>query len=255
MRKALLIVSVAVFGLSFGCGGGRSAINNIEMVFVEGGTYVSGYCNRDTITVKAFRLAKYETTQGLWKAVMGSNPSHFKGDDLLPVENVSWHNAQKFIKKLNAKTGKKYRLPDIREWEYAMRGGNKSNGYGYPGSNNIDDVAWYGRRRDDSGMNLDNYDYRKVIIYDGNSGDKTHPVGTKLANELGLHDMGGNVSEWMNNISIRPGKFGGTDRIGYIGGGSYDAWADACSISWSPIYSTHPFIKWPSWGFRLAHDP
>ncbi|MDR1602724.1 MAG: formylglycine-generating enzyme family protein, partial [Tannerella sp.] len=87
---------------------------------------------------------------------------------------VSWDEAQEFIKRLNTATGKNYRLPTEAEWEYAARGGNRSKGYKYSGSNNIDEVAWYW----------------------GNSGDQSHPAGTKKANELGIHDMSGNVEEW-----------------------------------------------------------
>ena len=104
---------------------------------------------------------------------MGSNPSNSKGDNL-PVEKVSWNNCQKFISKLNKLTGKSFRLPTEAEWEYAARGGKKSRGYQYSGSNTLGDVAWYG----------------------DNSGSKTHAVGTKQPNELGIYDMAANVEEW-----------------------------------------------------------
>ncbi|MDR3286805.1 MAG: SUMF1/EgtB/PvdO family nonheme iron enzyme, partial [Prevotellaceae bacterium] len=125
-----------------------------EMVSVQGGTFWMGCsseqgseCYGDEsplhrVTVSSFNIGKYEVTQAQWKAVMGSNPSNFKGDNL-PVEQVSWTDVQEFISRLNAATGKNYRLPTEAEWEYAARGGNKSKGYKYSGSSNINDVAWF----------------------------------------------------------------------------------------------------------------
>ena len=157
----------------------------IEMIRVEAGTFTMGAtpgikeswdCEKQTHQVTLtndYYIGKYEVTQALWKAVMGNNPSYFKGDNL-PVENVSWNDCQKFISKLNSMTGKTFRLPTEAEWEYAARGGNKSRGYQYSGSNNLSDVAWH----------------------TDNSGSGTHAVGTKQANELGIYDMTGNVYEW-----------------------------------------------------------
>jgi formylglycine-generating enzyme required for sulfatase activity len=118
-------------------------------------------------------MEKTEVTQKQWQVIMGNNPSSFKCEDC-PVENVSRNKAQEFIQKLNKLTGKKYSLPSEAQWEFAARGGTKSKGYKYAGSNDLGEVAWY----------------------DDNSDGKMHEVGKRMANELGLYDMNGNVWEW-----------------------------------------------------------
>lgn len=157
-------------------------------VQVAGGSFSMGSKEKDdqkpvhTVSLSSFYMGETEVTQAQWRAVMGKNPRelHNKGCDDCPVERVSWNDVQKFIAKLNAKTGKKYRLPTEAEWEYAARGGTKSKGYKFAGSNDLSAVAW-------SNENAD-----------GN----THPVKTKKPNELGLYDMSGNVFEWCNDWYI-----------------------------------------------------
>ena len=168
-------------------------------VLVEAGTFRMGATDWNvnmkpvhSVTIsKSFYMSKFEVTQKQWREVMGTNPSHFRGDEL-PVEQVSLYDAVEFCNKLSKMEGLTpcysgrgestscdfsadgYRLPTEAEWEYAARGGNKSRGYMYSGSNSANDVAWYG----------------------DNSGEITQAVGQKSPNELGLYDMSGNVSEW-----------------------------------------------------------
>ena len=219
---------------------------SIEMVRVEAGTFTMGAtpemkepwddekpAHQVTLT-NDYYIGKYEVTQALWKAVMGYNPSAFKGDNL-PVEQVSWDDCQEFISKLNSITSKTFRLPPEAEWEYAARGGNKSRGYQYSGSNNISDVAWY----------------------KDNSDNKTHAVGSKQANELGIYDMSGNVWEWCqywfgsysSSSQVNPiGANSGSDRV-FRGGGWYNN-ARLCRSSCRG-YNT-PGYRGISLGLRLV---
>ena len=186
------------------------------------------------VTLSSYSIGETEVTQALWQAVMGNNPSYFKGNDL-PVDQVSWDNCQTFINKLNNLTGRRFRLPTEAEWEFAARGGNWSNHTKYSGSSSLDEVAWYG----------------------GNSGDKTHPVKTKKPNELGLYDMAGNVREWCqdwfgsysSSSQYNPtGPGSGSYRV-YRGGGWHSTAGDCRSLI---RYGYTPDVRCDNLGLRLA---
>ena len=227
---------------------------SFKMVYVQGGTFTMGVQSTDengdnydseayssespvhSVTLSSYSIGETEVTQALWKAVMGAenNPSNIKGDDL-PVEMVSWNDVQTFISKLNELTGANFRLPTEAEWEYAARGGNKSQDYKYSGSNTIGDVAWY----------------------EGNSDYTTHAVATKAPNELGIYDMSGNVFEWCQD---RYGGYAGTaqtdpqgpdtgsDRV--IRGGCWRYSAGFCRVAYR--FGDFPDDGYNYLGLRLA---
>jgi formylglycine-generating enzyme required for sulfatase activity len=200
---------------------GKELSNSIGMTFVliPAGEFMMGSDTGDNDEKpihkvrlsKAFYLGKYEVTQGQWQAVMGNNPSNFKGNANLPVESVSWDDMQEFIRKLNAKEGgTKYRLPTEAEWEYAARAGT-TTAYSFGNDERqLGEYAWYATH----------------------SGNTTHPVGQKKPNALGLYDMHGNVWEWVQDwhgpytagAAVDPaGPVSGSSRVSRGGGWPYDA--------------------------------
>ena len=217
-----------------------------NMVQVEGGSFQMGgtpeqgsdvYSDEKPVhevTLSDYYMGKYEVRQSEWEAVMGSNPSRFKGADL-PVEQVSWEDCHEFIGRLNALTGLNFKLPTEAQWEYAARGGRLSKGYKYSGSNNLGEVGWYG----------------------SNSGNCTHRVGEKQPNELGLYDMSGNVREWCEDwygdyriTSQRDplGAASGSGRVRRDGG--WNIGAGDCRVSLR--LSTLPDFRSSYLGFRLV---
>jgi len=250
-------VKLTVNRAGTGSGGGGSktyTVNGVtfKMLPVAGGTFQMGAQSTDPngqnydadaygdespvhqVTLSAFTIGETEVTQALWQAVMGSNPSYFK-DPVLPVEQVSWDDCQTFLTKLNQLTGKTFRLPTEAEWEYAARGGNESTGYKYSGSNTIGNVAWY---------------------YD-NGGSKTHAVGTKQANELGIYDMSGNVCEWCSDRYDSYSSSSQTNPTGAASGyfrvfrgGSWAYIARGCRVSYRRYFN--PALRSSDLGLRLV---
>ena len=224
-----------------------------KMIPVEGGTFTMGATARQdsdaesdespthSVTLSSFYMGETEVTQALWKAVMGNNPSFFSGNDL-PVEQVSWNDCQKFITKLNQLcagqlNGMQFSLPTEAEWEFAARGGIKSQGNKFSGSNTLSSVAWF----------------------NDNSERKTHAVNTKLANELGIYNMSGNVQEWCSDryssnyydnseLTDPTGPASGSSRV-YRGGG-WDNNAKQCRISCRDYF--HPGYRGDDLGIRLS---
>lgn len=217
---------------------------NIEMIFVKGSSFkmgsdIGGNDEKPVhnVTLSDFYIGKYEVTQRQWYSVMGTYPSYFKNCDDCPVEQVSWNDIQGFLSKLNSKTGKSYRLPTEAEWEYAARGGNKSQEYLFSGSNYIEDVAQY----------------------EGNNNKSTKSVGSKIPNELGIYDMSGNVWEWCSdwysesyyiNSTLRNPKGPNFGTMRVMHGGSWLSSLTVCSVA---IRSRdYPTNRGYNIGFRLC---
>lgn len=219
-----------------------------EMVFVKGGSFkmgsvLGGEDERPVheVLVDDFYIGKYEVSQVEWTTIMGKDTvkCYFDGCDSCPVERVTWYNVKEFIQKLNLKTNMNYRLPTESEWEYAARGGAVSKGFKYSGSNLDISVAW------------------RV----GNSNARTHPVGRKKPNELGIYDMTGNVFEWcsdyysVNWYRVSPrenptGPEGGFYRV--IRGGSW--FYDYSGLRTSDRESANPSFRYGYVGFRLCRS-
>jgi Uncharacterized conserved protein len=255
---ALVLMAAAAVG---GCAGGQAigaeknarsggVLLSDEMVWVKGGTFKnakSNYHGTD-IVVRDFYIGKYEVTQREWTAVMGSNPSQFKGDNL-PVDSVSWYEAIEYCNRRSLMEGLEpyynidksrqdpdnksevdpvkwivtinegangYRLPTELEWEYAASGGQKSKGYKYSGGNKPDAVSWNWRNSGEAYLS-GGWSWHAIE----NNKTRTHPVGGKKANELGLHDMSGNVREWCwdwyEDPAIETGMFRVVRGGGWIG--------------------------------------
>jgi len=226
------------------------------MIKVYGGDFMMGATNEQSgsaesnespvhqVTLDSYMIGETEVTQALWKSVMGKNPSHFTGNNQRPVESVSWSDCQTFLNKLNSMTGQSFRLPTEAEWEYAARGGMKSKGYKYSGSNNIYEVAWYNGNAWCNGNE-----------YDPDYG--THSVGIKRPNELEIYDMSGNVWEWcvdwFGYYSSDPqsnpqGPSSGSEHI--VRGGRWYGSEKSCRVSYRGVEVTS--MRSPNIGFRLA---
>jgi len=218
-------------------------INN--MVRVEGGDFIMGATDEQVdpesdekpiskVTISSFAINRYEVTQAEWEYVMGGNPSMFKGDNN-PVDSVTWEECQTFISRLNSLTGMKFRFPSEAEWEFAARGGIKSSGCQFAGTNDAEEVAW-------------------CTV---NSSNSSHPVGQRKPNELDLYDMSGNVWEWCQDWFAEYSEATKTNPIGpstgllrILRGGSWLSSVRSCRIS-NRHYSA-PTDKDNNIGLRLA---
>jgi len=210
---------------------------SIDVIFVAAGTFTQGGFNfgnsvsRQVTLTRGFWIGKYPVTQAQYQAVMGNNPSHFGGRPNNPVESVNWHNATEFASRVGG------RLPTEAEWEFAAKGGNKSQGFIYSGSDNADEVAWF----------VDN------------SSSSTQAVGQKLPNELGIYDMSGNVFEWIGDwlanfdataVTDPTGPLSGANRM--MRGGSWFGRATLCRVA--VRYDNDPSYDWRNTGFRVVFD-
>jgi len=232
---------------------------SFEMLAVEGGTYtracLSGDCPKDKdgmvkeVTLGDYYMGEFEVTQELWEAVMGFNPSTWVGKNM-PVDSVSWNACSDFCSRLSAITGQKFRLPTEDEWEFAARGGNYSHGYQHSGSDNPDEVMWYFRNSGDSYLTWKNE--TQLIKKLKKAGCKTHVVGQKSPNELGLYDMSGNVGEWcLDNVKYGQSKNNYRSEQVNRGGNCFSPGGSSSVLR---RQSRLMFRKYPEVGFRLLME-
>ena len=234
-----------------------------NMVKVDGGRFQMGATSEQgsdanskekpvhEVTLSDYYMGKYEVRQSEWEVVMGSNPSRFKGEDL-PVEQVSWEDCHEFIGRLNALTGLNFKLPTEAQWEYAARGGRLSKGYKYSGSNNLGEVGWYWENSGDRVLTGE----WKIKKVDRNH-CRTHRVGEKQPNELGLYDMSGNVYEWCEDwygnysSDSQRDPLGATSGSGRVSrGGSWLYEVRFCRVSFRYYFA--PDYRFINLGFRLV---
>ena len=196
------------------------AKGTLETVLIPPGEFLMGDAGERRRVERPFYMGRYPVTQAQYEAVMGKNPSCFKGPNR-PVEEVSWEDAQAFCEKLSAKLNRKFRLPSEAEWEYACRAGTTTRYYSGDGLDDLARAGWF----------------------EGNSGGETHPVGEKEPNAFGLYDMHGNVWEWC----------AGADSLGRVcRGGSWSIAPGNCRSAYR--LRGIPVIRISSLGFRVSLD-